>query len=68
MNAHGPDAATYARASTEDLAPIKIDNTLAFMLESRWVLRPTQFALETQRLQRDYDECWQGFAKATVFT
>jgi homogentisate 1,2-dioxygenase len=27
------------------------------------VFRPTRFAMETPALQRDYDACWQGFAK-----
>ena len=31
------------------------------MFETRLVLRPTRFALETPALQRDYDECWAGF-------
>jgi len=37
-----------------------LDNTLAFMFETRQVLRPMRFALETPALQRDYDACWQG--------
>ena len=31
------------------------------MFETRLVLRPTRFALETPTLQRDYDACWTGF-------
>ena len=34
-SSHGPDAATYARASTADLVPAKLDDTLAFMFETR---------------------------------
>jgi homogentisate 1,2-dioxygenase len=60
--AHGPDRATFDRASTADLRPQKIADTLAFMFETRLVIRPTEFALETPALQRDYDECWSGFA------
>jgi len=33
------------------------------MVETRWVLHPTRFALETPALQKDYDACWQGFPK-----
>jgi homogentisate 1,2-dioxygenase len=62
MSAHGPDAATFARASTATLVPQRIENSLAFMLETRHVLRPTRFALESPTLQRDYDQCWDGLA------
>jgi homogentisate 1,2-dioxygenase len=60
MSGHGPDAATYQKASTVELKPHYLDNTLAFMFETRFVCRPTKYALETGELQRDYFECWQG--------
>jgi homogentisate 1,2-dioxygenase len=63
MSAHGPDAATYEKASTAELQPQKIENTLAFMFEARFPIRPTRFALETPALQRDYDACWQDLRK-----
>jgi len=63
MAAHGPDAATFARASTAELKPHYLADTLAFMFETRLVARPTRFALETPALQRDYDSCWDGFPK-----
>ena len=63
MSAHGPDRATFERAIAAELEPQKIENTLAFMFETRLVLRPTPFALETDVLQRDYDACWSGFQK-----
>ena len=61
MSAHGPDLATFQRASEEELKPRRIDNTLAFMWESRYVFRPTQFALGARELQKDYDKVWDGF-------
>ena len=64
MSAHGPDLESWRRASAAELRPEKIENTLAFMFESRWVFRPTRFAAETPLLQRDYDACWRGFPKA----
>ena len=60
MSGHGPDAATYEKASTAELKPHYLDNTLAFMFETRFVCRPTKYALETGELQMDYFECWQG--------
>ena len=66
MNGHGPDAESHRRASTADLKPVKLGDTLAFMFESRWVIRPTREAMELPGLQADYDECWSGFEKAKL--
>jgi homogentisate 1,2-dioxygenase len=61
MSAHGPDAATFEKASNAELKPHKIENSLAFMWESRYVFRPTAAALKARELQRDYDKVWNGF-------
>ena len=66
MSAHGPDLQSYRKAVEASLEPQRIDNTMAFMFESRWVIRPTRFALDTPSLQPDYDGCWSGFDKADV--
>ena len=66
MAGHGPDVASYEKAVAAELKPHKIDNTLACMFETRWVLRPTRFALESPALQQNYDECWSGFPKGAV--
>jgi homogentisate 1,2-dioxygenase len=63
MSAHGPDTATYERASTVELKPQYLDNTLAFMFETRLVIHPTKYAMESPALQRDYYQCWQGLKK-----
>ncbi|MBC7513919.1 MAG: homogentisate 1,2-dioxygenase [Herminiimonas sp.] len=63
MSGHGPDARTFAHASTADLAPVRLEATLAFMFETRYVLHPTAQALVSPRLQRDYAHCWQGLDK-----
>jgi homogentisate 1,2-dioxygenase len=63
FSAHGPDRATFDKAVGADLAPQKIEDTLAFMFETCLVVRPTRFALETPALQPDYDSCWSGFEK-----
>jgi homogentisate 1,2-dioxygenase len=66
MSGHGPDRETYERAVAAPLAPHKIADTLAFMFETRWVISPTRFAMETPALQRDYDACWSNFTKARL--
>jgi homogentisate 1,2-dioxygenase len=63
MSGHGPDAATFERASSAELAPQKLADTLAFMFESRYVIQPTERALAAPQLQADYASCWQGLRK-----
>ena len=63
MSGHGPDAETFERASKAELAPRKVEDTLAFMFETRLVVRPTRYALEAKILQHEYYECWQGLKK-----
>jgi homogentisate 1,2-dioxygenase len=63
MLPHGPDADAFKHASTVDLKPVKLTNTLAFMFETRFPQRVTRYAAEAATLQPDYAECWQGLAK-----
>ena len=64
MTAHGPDAATYEKASSADLTePDVIGGTMAFMFETRKVIRPTKQALASPQLQDDYQDCWKGIKK-----
>ena len=63
LSAHGPDRVTLDKAVAADLKPQKIEDSLAFMFETRFAVRPTRFALETPALQQDYDACWEGFQK-----
>jgi homogentisate 1,2-dioxygenase len=63
MTAHGPDVATWEKASAAKLEPHKITDTLAFMWESRYVFRPTKFAMTARELQKNYDAVWSGFRK-----
>ena len=66
MSAHGPDAATFERASNVALAPHQVTDTMAFMFETRLVIRATPFALDSTTLQADYDDCWSGFRRGFV--
>ena len=64
MTGHGPDAATFEKASNADLSkPDVIRDTMAFMFEARFVIRPTQQAIEAAHRQRDYQACWAGLQK-----
>ncbi|MBC7938488.1 MAG: homogentisate 1,2-dioxygenase [Chitinophagaceae bacterium] len=55
---HGPDTEAFDKASQATLAPHKLSDTLAFMFESRWRLRPTAFALNGGALDNSYAACW----------
>ena len=60
MVPHGPDADAFARASAATLAPHKLDDTLAFMFESRWRFHVTDWAMRPGALDLRYAECWNG--------
>ena len=64
MSGHGPDAQTFDKASSSDTStPVKVGDTMAFMFETRTIIRPTPFALDGGLLQGDYFECWQGLRR-----
>jgi homogentisate 1,2-dioxygenase len=64
MSGHGPDLDSWRKASEAELKPVKIKGTMAFMVETCWPYRPTQWALD--RAQHDYDQAWSGFPKAKL--
>ena len=64
MSGHGPDVESWRKASEAELKPVKIEGTMAFMVETCWPYRPTAWALE--RAQPDYDTAWHGFPKAKL--
>lgn len=63
MSGHGPDGAVVDKAMNAELKPFYIDQTMAFMFESRYIMRPTKQALESKTLQKDYYQCWQTIPK-----
>jgi homogentisate 1,2-dioxygenase len=65
MNGHGPDKASYDKAVAAELAPRKVEG-LAFMFETRHVIRTSGWAWSAPTAQLDYDDCWAGFAKAEL--
>ncbi len=65
MSAHGPDAPTFDKASAADTSvPVHIADTMAFMFETRLVIKPTRGALQgVPPLQDDYMSCWLQLQK-----
>jgi homogentisate 1,2-dioxygenase len=63
FSSHGPDAETYETASTIELVPRKVDDTMAFMFETRWPVSLTHHAATASFLQADYDAVWTGLQR-----
>lgn len=64
MTPHGPDVDAFEKASQEELRPVKLAGTLAFMFESSFSMAATEWALETcHQLDHSYYQCWQGLKK-----
>ncbi len=57
--AHGPDANAFEAASEMDLKPQKLDQTMAFMFETRYPFELTSFATQKGLLQDNYQDCWK---------
>lgn len=60
MVPHGPDEEAFEKASSVDLKPQKLENTLAFMFESRYRFIPSAFAINKAPLDHYYADCWAG--------
>ena len=65
MSAHGPDAATFDKATAADTSvPVHIADTMAFMFETRLPIKATRCALQgTPALQQDYMAYWLELKK-----
>lgn len=64
MGGNGPDAEIFTKAINADLSQVhRIKDAMAFMFETRCVIRPTRFAVESPQLQQDYYQCWQDLSR-----
>lgn len=64
MSGHGPDADTFEQASQADTRQAQyLRDTMAFMFETRHVIRPTSEALRSDLLQQGYYQSWQNLTK-----
>ncbi len=63
MLPHGPDKEAFDKASAGELKPKKLENTLAFMFETRYPQQVTDYAAKLSELQSDYASCWEGLEK-----
>ena len=63
MLPHGPDKTAFDGASNANLGPDKLDNTMSFMIETRFPQHLTSFAANDAPLQDDYINCWTSLEK-----
>ena len=64
MTPHGPDGATFLKASTENPQnPVYFADGLAFMFESTFLLKVSEDARSSPLLQESYSNCWSSLPK-----
>jgi homogentisate 1,2-dioxygenase len=66
MSPHGPDVQSYNKAINAELKPEKYENTMAFMIESRYPYGITRYGEDKDLLDSDYVKCWSGFKKENL--
>lgn len=60
MSPHGPDKESFEIASKSTNLPEKYEDVLAFMFESYYDWRVTDYALNSNLYQKSYNDCWNG--------
>jgi len=60
---HGPDTASYEGGRVGDQMPVRLSESLVFMIETRYPMSVTEAALNGPERQRGYIDCWGDFAK-----
>lgn len=63
MSAHGPDDGAYEKATNAELKPEFLGGTMAFMFETRYPIKLTDWAAQSPQIQAGYQDCWQGLKK-----
>jgi len=59
MSAHGPDTTAFEHHSNmPEQKPFKLPDTMAFMFESTYVFKITDYA-QKNFVDHDYYKCWQ---------
>jgi homogentisate 1,2-dioxygenase len=63
MLPHGPDMEAFEKASNADLEPVKLEDTMSFMFETRFPQHLTPYAATEASLQDNYVDCWHSLEK-----
>ena len=59
MSAHGPDREAFEKASAVELKPTRYEDTMAFMFESTYMFKVTEFA-QNNNVDKNYYKCWES--------
>ena len=61
MTPHGPDTVSYQKAIEMDCSsPQKFNKGLAFMFETKCILKVSEYALQCEERDTQYPKCWDG--------
>lgn len=64
MSGHGAEADVFIKASAADLKPFKVgENSMAFMFETCYMLKLSDYAMDPSNQDTDYYKCWQTLPK-----
>jgi len=64
MIAHGPDASTFKAATSSESKPVYMpDDSLAFMFESTFFMKLSDWAINSAPRDSNYEECWANMPK-----
>lgn len=63
MLPHGPDRDAFEHASNGELKPVKLEETMSFMFETRFPQHLTSFAAKEAPMQPAYIEVWNQLEK-----
>lgn len=61
MSGHGPEPDVFDKASNAELKPFKTgEDSLAFMFETCYMLKMTDYAMDEANRDKDYRKCWDA--------
>jgi homogentisate 1,2-dioxygenase len=63
---HGPDTATFDGATTAELEPVYYSSGLAFMFETAYYIKTTDFARHGEHREVGYSDCWKNFKRSAL--
>jgi len=65
MTGHGPETEVFEKASNANLSPMKTQaDSIAFMFETCYMLKLTDYAMKEALLDKDYRACWANLKPA----
>lgn len=64
MSGHGPETEVFNKTSAMELKPMKVgEGSMAFMFETAYQLKLSDYAVDEKNVDTEYWECWQDLPK-----